>query len=51
MFGKRAAFWLAVAGTSILAHVGLELAADRLPFDGLRQLVAYVHRGPVGGAQ
>lgn len=51
MFGKRAAFWLAVGGTSILSHVALEIAADKLPFLGLSRLVAYIHRGPTGGAQ
>ncbi|RGC64985.1 hypothetical protein C5N14_30815 [Micromonospora sp. MW-13] len=51
MFGKRAAFWGAVAGVSILSHVALEIAADKLPFLGLSRLVAYIHRGPTGGAQ
>lgn len=51
MFGKRVAFWLAVGGTSIAAHAALEIAADKLPFLGLSRLVAYIHRGPTGGAQ
>lgn len=50
MFGKRAAFWLTVGGVSILSHVALEIAADRTPFTGLKRLVAYIHRGPTGGA-
>lgn len=49
MFARRASFWLAVAGVSILANLGMELAADKLPFEGLRRLVGYIHRGP-GGA-
>lgn len=48
MWGKRAAFWGAVAGTSILAHVGLEILADKVPALGLSRLVAYIHRGPTG---
>lgn len=46
---KKAAFWLAVAGTSILANFALELAADKIPSLGLGRLVAYIHRGPSGG--
>lgn len=50
MLGRKAAFWLAVAGTAILANFGLELAADKIPSAGFRRLVDYVHRGP-GGSQ
>jgi len=50
VFGKRAAFWIAVGGVSILANFGLELAADKLPFLGLSRLTAYIHRGNNGGA-
>lgn len=45
MGGKRAAFWLGVAGVSILAQFGLELIAEKAPSQGLRQLAAFVHRG------
>lgn len=45
MFGRRLAFWGAVAGVSILAQLGLELAADRLPSLGLNRLTAYTHKG------
>lgn len=46
---KKFAFWLAVAGVSVLANFGIELAADKLPFVGLSRLVAYIHRGPSEG--
>lgn len=46
---KKAAFWLAVGGVSILANFALELAADKVPSLGLSRLVAYIHRGPSGG--
>jgi hypothetical protein len=50
VFGRRASFWLAVAGTSILANFGIELLADKVPSLGLSRFVAYTHRGPSGGA-
>jgi len=49
VFGRRASFWLAVAGTSILANFGLELLADKVPSLGLSRFVAYTHRGPNNG--
>lgn len=49
MFGRRAAFWVAVGGTAILANLAVEVAADKIPSEGLRRLVGYLHRGP-GGA-
>lgn len=49
MRGRRLAFWGAVAGTSILANLGIEVLADMLPNEGVRRLVGYLHRGP-GGA-
>lgn len=48
MFGKKVAFWVAVAGVSVLTPFALELAADKLPILGLQRLVAYIHRGPSG---
>lgn len=48
MLGRRASFWLAVAGTSILANFGLELAARKLPIPGLARFVEFVHCGPGG---
>lgn len=49
MFGKKAAFWLAVGGVSILSQFALELAADKLPSLGLARFTAYIHRGSTGG--
>jgi hypothetical protein len=49
VFGKKAGFWLAVAGTSILANFALELLADKVPSLGLSRFVAYTHRGPSEG--
>lgn len=46
MFGKKAAFWIAVGGASILAQFAIELAADKIPSLGLERFVTYIHRGP-----
>lgn len=43
--GRRARFWLAVAGVSILSQAGLEAAAQRFPSPGLRRFVAFTHKG------
>lgn len=48
MLGKKAAFWVAVGGVSILANFALELAADKFPSLGLERFTTYVHRGPGG---
>jgi hypothetical protein len=45
---RKAAFWIAVAGTAVLANFVLEVASDNLPSGSLRQFVAYIHRGPGG---
>lgn len=45
MFGKRTAFWFAVAGVSILAQFGAELVSDKFPALGLQKFVAYSHKG------
>jgi hypothetical protein len=45
MFGRRASFWLGVAGVSILANFGIELAAARFPQLGLARFTAFTHRG------
>lgn len=45
MAGRRLSFWIAVAGVSILANFGLEVAADRFPQLGLAKFVAYTHKG------
>ncbi len=49
MKARKAAFWVAVAGVSVLANLGMELAAAKLPNGGLRSLVNFLHRGPGGG--
>lgn len=46
---RKIAFWLTVAGVSLLAGFGLELAADKIPVAGLRRFADYVHKGPSGG--
>jgi hypothetical protein len=47
---RRASFWLAVGGVSILANFGLELAAHKFPQLGLARFVAFTHAGPGGAA-
>jgi hypothetical protein len=43
---RRMSFWLAVAGVSILANAGLEIAAVRFPnTPGLSRLAALTHAG------
>jgi hypothetical protein len=48
---RRLAFWLAVGGVSILAQFTLEVVADRIGPPGLRQFVAYTHKGVGPAAQ
>lgn len=45
MFGRRAGFWIAVAGVSILANFGLELAAEKFPQLGLQRFAGFTHKG------
>jgi hypothetical protein len=45
MGGRRTAFWLAVAGVSVLANFGAELISDRYPNLGLARFVSYTHKG------
>lgn len=42
---RRLSFWFAVAGVSILANAGLEIAAARFPNVGLARLAALTHAG------
>jgi hypothetical protein len=42
---KRAAFVAAVAGISVLANFGVELAAEKFPNAGLARFTAYTHKG------
>ena len=46
---RKASFWVAVGGVSILANFGLELAAAKFPALGLRRFADFTHRGPSGG--
>jgi hypothetical protein len=45
MAGRRLTFWLGVAGVSILANFGLEVASSRFPQLGLARFTAFTHRG------
>jgi hypothetical protein len=45
MAGRRASFWLAVAGVSLLASFGAEVVANRWPQLGLSRFVAFAHKG------
>jgi hypothetical protein len=41
---QKAAFWLTVAGVSVLAPFTLQLMADNLPLPGLKRLVGYLYK-------
>lgn len=45
MFGRKASFWLAVGGVSILTDFALELLRAKFPQTGLDRFVSFVHRG------
>jgi hypothetical protein len=45
MFARRASFWLAVGGVSLISQVLLEVATEHWPDSGLAKLTAYAHRG------
>lgn len=45
MFARRASFWLAVGGVSIVAQILLEAATEHFPDSGFSKLAAYAHRG------
>ena len=42
---KRLTFWLAVAGVSVLANLGLEVLSEKVQIPGLAQFTAYTHKG------
>lgn len=48
MLARRLAFWGTVAVVAVLAPVGLNLAADKLPVPGLRRFRDYVTNTPRG---
>jgi len=43
---RKLSFWLGVGMVSVLAQFGLELAAAKIPSQGLRRFVDFVHCGP-----
>ncbi|MDB4872790.1 MAG: hypothetical protein JWL97_3794 [Gemmatimonadales bacterium] len=45
MVGRKASFWLAVAGVSVLAQIGLEVLTQKFPNVGLARLTATAHQG------
>ncbi len=45
---RRASFWVAVGGVSILANFALELVARKVPSLGLARFVEFTHAGPGG---
>lgn len=45
MAGRRLSFWFAVAGVSILANYGLEVATNKFPQLGLARFTAITHYG------
>jgi hypothetical protein len=45
MAGRKASFWLAVAGVSILANYAVEVAASNVKSPGLARFVAFTHKG------
>ena len=47
---RKASFWLGVAGVSILAQFGLELAARKSGWVGLQRFTNFIHCGPGGTA-
>jgi len=44
MKGRRASFWLAVAGVSVLAPFALQLVAEKVPQIGLDRFIAFTYR-------
>jgi hypothetical protein len=48
MLGRKASFWVAVAGTSVLANFAIEVLAEKVPALGLQRFVHFTHRGPGG---
>lgn len=44
MLGKKASFWIAVGGVAVIAPFALQLAADKLPFPGLKRFVGYIYK-------
>ncbi|GAA4699857.1 hypothetical protein [Phytohabitans rumicis] len=49
MLGRKALFWAAVGGVSLLTHFGLELVARKVPSKGLARFAEFIHCGPGNG--
>jgi hypothetical protein len=49
MLGRKALFWLAVAGVAVGANFALELLAYKFPHPGLVRFVEFTHSGPGRG--
>jgi hypothetical protein len=47
---RKAAFWLAVGGTAVLANFAMEVLSDNLPSGSFRSFVRYLHRGQGAGS-
>jgi hypothetical protein len=45
---RKIFFWTTVAGVAILAPFGLRLVAEKVPSQGLKQLVTYINSAPGG---
>jgi hypothetical protein len=43
-------FWMTVVGVAALTPFGLRLAAEKIPSQGIKQLVTYINSAP-GGSQ
>lgn len=43
--GRKVAFWGAVGVVSILSNFVLELAASKVPSEGLKRFVEFTHQG------
>jgi len=48
MLGRKASFWVAVGCVAVLSNFALELAARKLPFEGLKKFNNFTHCGPGG---
>jgi ribosomal protein L32 len=48
---RRAAFWLTVAGVSILSNLGLEVLAHHSTSPGLKRFAALTHLGAASGSK
>jgi hypothetical protein len=50
MFGRRVAFWLTVAGVSLVSPFALNVVADKLPIRGLKRFRDYIYCAPGQGS-